>query len=160
MTPTSEHSKSEKSEARILLHELEATKKYVFHGSPNPDTQELELRQPHDFSTGKKEKHGEPCIAASPYADIAIFRAVMRHDYTGFGSHGRTLEFRATQKALDHAKNKTGYVYVLSRGDFLPLHGNANGMEWRAKKSQRPIRIIRVSFDDLPENITLIHKPF
>ncbi|MBP9709643.1 hypothetical protein KBD61_01290 [Patescibacteria group bacterium] len=146
----------EKGEARRLLHELEVAGQYIFHGSPASNITELEPRQATDYSIGEEVQHGDPSIAGTPHADIAIFRAVVNHGTTGFGKTNDIIEFQATQKALDFAQDKVGYVYVLKRTDFIPLGGNERAMEWRASQSQKPERVILVTFDDLPDNITII----
>ncbi|MFA4954398.1 MAG: hypothetical protein WC641_03745 [Patescibacteria group bacterium] len=149
--------KRPESEARKLLHELEASGQYVFHGSMTPEIDELETRQPYTWIS-KKEKvpHGQPAVVATPYADIAIFRALVFMDSTQFGVDDHGLNFAATQKALDHAKDKVGYVYALPRSGFKPLEGDESSMDWRSPKNERPLRAVKVSFQDLPENIKLL----
>lgn len=147
----------EKGEGKKLLHALEKSGDYVFHGSPTPDIEELEVRQPQDSTRGMKENHGEPCVAASPYVDIAIFRSLVRSDTTRFGEDGGRLHFGATQKALDAAKNRVGYVYVLSRTDFAPFdEGSETSMDWRSRIAQKPVQIVPVVYDDLPKGVCLI----
>lgn len=145
--------KQELSEARGELHELEATGRYVFHGSPIADIKEMEPRQAFDWMTGAKQKDGDPCVATTPYADIAIFRSIVYEDWTNFGKNDdESLIFNASKKALEGSKEKTGYIYVFEKDAFVP-HQDPQGMEWRAHVPQKPIQIIRVSFQDLPENI-------
>lgn len=147
----------EPGEGKKLLHELEASNRYVFHGSPIPNIQELKLSQSENLSSGRLEKHGPPSVTASPYADIAIFRALVNQDATQFGSDEEGhLNFGASQKALDIAKLSVGYVYVLEREDFTTFGGSEKSMGWRAIKPQKPVRIVRVVFDDLPKDIQRI----
>jgi hypothetical protein len=61
------------------------------------------------------------------------------------------------QKAFDH-KNLNGYVYVLTRDHFSPRSGYANAMEWRSKKSAKPLKVIEVGVRDLPSNIEIISE--
>lgn len=143
----------EKGEARRILHELELAGEYMFHGSPTPDIPEIEPRQAHEVKSGQRTKHGEPAISATPFADIAIFRAVVSRGLTGFGELNGTLDFRATRGALDFAKQRTGYVYVLRKDEFNPFNGT---MEYRTLQAQKPLQVIKVYFDDLPENINII----
>lgn len=162
-TPTEKSRASEKAkekgEGRKLLHELEKTGQYVFHGSSVSDLGELEIRQPFDWTEGERKEHGVPSVVATPYADIAIFRSLVYRDYTGFGSDNQgRLYFDASQKALDAARKSVGYVYVLERTDFSPMHGDEFEMDWRATISQQPSKIVRVMFDDLPEEIRLIES--
>ncbi len=141
------------SEARKELHELEATGRYVFHGSPVADIEEMEPRQAFNWTTGAKQKDGDPCVATTPYADIAIFRSIMREDWTSFGKNDdESLSLKASKKALEISRDKTGYIYVFEKDAFVP-HQDPQGMEWRAHVPQKPAQIIHVSFRDLPENI-------
>ena len=138
------------------LHELEKTGKYVFHGSPIADIQELEPRQPYDYSSGDKVAHGHASVVATPYADIAIFRSLVYRDTTGFGVENGVSNFRASKQALEHAQGAKGYVYVLQKDAFMPMHGSDTEMDWRAQSNQIPEQVIEVVFDDLPEGIELI----
>lgn len=146
------------SENLRLLHELEATGEYVFHGSSVSDVAELEPRQPKNKKDGVMQNHGEPSVVATPYADIAIFRSIVFMDSTGFGVGEDGPEFRSSQTALDAARYVTGYVYVLPKSNFKPLEGNEEEMDWRADTSQTPSQIIEVSFKDLPEGIKIIQS--
>lgn len=146
----------EKGEGRRLLHELEATGEYVFHGSHVGGIDELEPRQPYDWKSGSKKTHGDPSVVATPFVNIAIFRSVVYEDFTSFGvEDDGQLTFKASQKALDAGKKSIGYVYVLKRSDFSSFDGD---MDWRASTSQKPERIVSVTFDDLPEDIGIIEK--
>ena len=145
-----------KGQAKRLLHAIEATGQYVFHGSSTSGIVELEPRQAHDCSTGEQMKHGDPSIAGTIHADIAIFRAVINRGTTGFGKVDNTLEFCATQNALDLAKHQIGYVYVLKKEGFVPFGGNESSMEWRSLQAQKPERVVPVTFGDLPDGIKII----
>lgn len=141
---------------REKLLTLEKEGKYVFHGSP--DTIEtLEPRQAYNQNkeTGEMEKDGEPAVFATPYADVAIFRALINasgvsgESTSSFGINGERLHFSATKNLLDSAKSKIGKVYVLDKQKFQ----NFEGMQCRSSESNSPIEVIEVSVDDLPQNI-------
>jgi len=147
---------------REILHKLEQTGEYVFHGSPDV-IDILEPRQPHIFdqTIGKMVPDGSPAVVASPYCDIAIFRAIInkknvpQNYQSGFSydADKKLLGFKTTQSVLDQAKDKNGFVYVLDKNDFTPKIANA--MDWRAGKSIKPIKAVKVSYSDLPENIQI-----
>jgi hypothetical protein len=151
-------SSPEKGEGRKLLHELEAMGKYVFHGSPVSDINELEVRQAYNWMDKVRKEHGAPSVVATPYADIAIFRSLVHRDSTGFGVADGQPHFEASKQALDAAKRSVGYVYVLAREDFAPMKGDISAMDWRSQKPQKPVRMVKVAFGDLPENIDPIHE--
>lgn len=151
--------KEMQSEAREKLLFLEKENRYVFHGSPSL-LGKLEPRQPFTSvkETGKEEKHGEPSIAATPFADIAIFRAIINPQnapikkYTsGFGYSGENLKyklnFETTPETVEEVRDKFGYIYVFDKDLFEKF----SDMEWRANKEMVPLQTIRVSFKDLPE---------
>lgn len=143
-------------EGRRKLLALEKEGKYVFHGSPDVVVT-LEPRQGYDLNkeTGEMEKDGEPAIFATPYADVAIFRALINasgvsgESKSSFGINGEQLHFSATKNLLDQAKSKIGRVYILDKQKFQ----NFEGMQCRSDKSISPIGVIEVSVDDLSQNI-------
>jgi len=141
---------------REKLLSLEKEGRYVFHGSPDI-IETLEPRQAYNQNkeAGEMEKDGEPAVFATPYADVAIFRAlinangVLGESTSSFGINGEQLHFSATKNLLDSAKNKIGKVYVLDKQKFQ----NFEGMQCRSIESNSPIEIIEVGVDDLPQNI-------
>ena len=143
---------------RLLSLEKEGT--YVFHGSPvKIDT--LEPRQPYnlDETTGGMEKHGDPSISASPFAEIAIFRAIVHPNkfsefQGGMGFNDETGEFvfDAPKEALEKIKEDRGYVYVFKKSDFSDF----SPMEMRSQTEMKPEEIVEVSYNDLPNNIRAI----
>jgi hypothetical protein len=152
-----QNQEQELGEGARILHDLERTGEYVFHGSPDPSISELEPRQPYDWTDGIEKEDGTPCVAATQFADIAIFRAIVHDDSTSFGQNdNRTLHFAATQKALDTAMKTIGFVYVLKKSAFIPRHGDDQEMEWRSDVRQKALQIIPVTVRDLPKNITII----
>lgn len=138
------------------MHQLEATGQYVFHGSPVPDIEELEIRQAYEWEGDNKTEDGPPAVVATPYSDIAIFRALVYMDSTSFGIDDHGPHFSATDKALKLAKEEVGYVYVLPKNIFRPKEGDEKTMDWRSHQPTKPARIIKVSFEDLPDSIAKI----
>lgn len=146
---------------RERLLSLEKEKKYVFHGSPE-DIDTLRPRQSFDFNkeTGKMEKDGEPSIFASPYADIAIFRALINRKNTNeeskseFGINEDALCFAATPNLIEAVKDNRAYVYVLDKNKFQ----DSGNMQCRSSKPIKPIEVVEVTIDDLPQNIKIIDK--
>lgn len=148
------------------LLQLEKENKYVFHGSPRGDIKSLEPRQgrhvPDWSSASETILDGNPAVSATPYVELAIFRAIINEgnisiDHTsGFGirSDGKA-EFRISPKeALECVKDKKGFVYVFYKSNFEPYRRDGiappNAMEWRSYKEVKPIEIVEVGFDDLP----------
>jgi len=142
------------------LMNLEKEGFYVFHGSTEL-IEELEPRQAKIWDKDKKEmiEHGEPSVVATPFAEVAIFRAIIsnkikaddRKHYSAFGSDGEKPYFETTPSVLKNAKDAIGYVYVFKKENFTKL----SPMEWRSNKKLKPIRTFEVHFQDLPENIKL-----
>lgn len=144
------------SNEKEKLLNLEKEKKYVFHGSPFK-LKQLNPNQGYNYNKelNKMVEDGEPAISASPYIDIAIFRAIINpHNFPfkGYESAFGISRFRTTQKVLENLKNKKGNVYVLDKAQFYRF----SNMEWRSSKKIKPIEIIQVFSNDLPENITAI----
>ena len=146
-----------KNRERLLFLEKEG--KFVFHGSPDViDILNPRQAENKNGETGEMEKDGEPAVFATPYADMAIFRALM--DTKGvvggsestFGIDGQDLYFSATKNLLDQANKKIGRVYVLDKEKFK----NFEAMQCRSNESVTPVEVIEVTAEDLPENIKLI----
>lgn len=157
------------SSAKAELLDLEREGAYVFHGSARPDIAELEPRQARQYvaETGRHVPDGPPAVAASPYAEIAIFRALVQTGHSGFGADHKDhegnalaqprLSFRASQDALDDAASAVGHVYVFDRAGFVPRPGAPEtSMDWRRESPVRPVRVIRVTAEDLPEEIQIM----
>ena len=153
----------EKGKGRKRLLELQETGEYVFHGSLN-DIDILEPRQAFiwDEEKGKRVKDGNPSVFATPYADIAIFRALVNRQGVNepsrsqFGEEKeKGLSFAATKNLLEAAKGKRGKVYVLKKEDF----DHCFGSECVAEREVVPVEVIEVHFDDLPPSITVLEGP-
>jgi hypothetical protein len=164
--PNEERSSRKEGEGRRMLHELEASGEYVFHGSPNASIEEFEPRQSEHWERGVAQADGDPCIATTRHADFAIFRAITK-DLNGSSRFGikedESLYFSTDAAMRDALKNLVGYVYVFSKDGFAPYARNGklsdeneNDFEWRANECKKPIRCVRVTSDDLPEHIDII----
>jgi hypothetical protein len=145
------------------LLELEKEGKYLFHGSPESNLEELKPHQAYTVPEGEKDmvKDGEPCIAATPYLDIAIFKALITKGESSFSVSATSREdaiikLKANEEAIETAKNTKGCVYVLDKIGLVPISGNNYCMEWRSKTSVKPLRVFEVSYEDLPANIEII----
>ena len=96
-------------------------------------------------------------VFATPYADVAIFRALINvKDVSGesasqFGIDGDKLHFSATKNLFKAARKKIGKVYVLDKQKFQDF----KGMQCHSLESNEPIEIIEVTLDDLPQNIEI-----
>lgn len=145
------------SEALLRLRAYEQSGLYLFHGSLVPNVGRLELRQAHTWRGQERYEDGPPAVAASPYVDIAIFRALVQTGRSGFSSFdeeadGKTgLEFRLTLAGYLDALAATGYVYVLPRAMFESRNGKVTCMDWRSEEPVVPVDIVEVHGEDLPE---------
>lgn len=156
------------SPEKQLLHELESTGQYVFHGSGS-DIEELEPRQAHNFTPEGKIPDGEPAIFASDIADYAIFMAIINKENclkgarsrvnTHHTNEGRSLSYSVTQETFNQLTDTAhGIVYVFNKEDFVqrdPL----DTVEYISTKNARPVQKIVVSKQDLPGDIGLIASP-
>lgn len=123
---------------------------------------ELKPRQAKKFDAefGENIDDGDPAVCATPFADIAIFRALINDknleevDYnSSFGTNeDGGLFCSVSDNALDVVKGKLGYVYIFRKDEFK----ETGAMESRINKSVKPIDTVVVSVDDLPENINII----
>jgi hypothetical protein len=144
---------------RDRLLRLEQEGHFVFHGSPET-IQSLEPRQAYNdnLETEEKEKDGAPAVFATPFVDVAIFRALVNtvdvegDSRSNFGMEDGVINFAATQNLLDRAKDKKGFVYVLKKEGFdEPI-----GMQCRSEESVMPVETVEVSIEDLPKGIKII----
>lgn len=140
--------------------------KYVFHGSPAKDLEYLNPTQSKHVPNLKKPNQiildGLPSVSASIDPEFACFRAIINkininlNFISGFGMKNGEKEFHVSSKeVLLKAKNKKGFVYVLDKKEFKPYSRNGKpnllSMEWRSSKIVRPLKMIKVSFKDLPK---------
>jgi hypothetical protein len=149
------------------LAALEQTGEHVFHGSSNGEIEILTLRQgthiPDLTKPHESIRDGKPAVSATPYAGLATFRAIVNEDNipleewnSGFGIKDGEQVFRvSSEEVLEHAKDKSGYVYVFDKKKFEPYsrdgHVRENSMEWRSYEPVKPIGIIKVTGEDLPD---------
>jgi hypothetical protein len=160
------------SQSKERLIEMENSGKYVFHGSPNGDIKILEPKQgKHVPDLSKPEEtilDGNPAVSATPYAEFAIFRAIINKKNSpgfnsGFGFKNKKREFHvSSQEVLEITKDKKGFVYVFNKDEFEPYSRNGKPhkdlMEWRSYEKVKPVDVIEVTYDDLPpkNNIDII----
>lgn len=149
----------EKQESgREKLKRLESTGFYVFHGSPEP-LSSLEPRQAHNHIKKENGEYepvpdGDPAVFASGFSDIAIFMSIFNKknaplgSRSGFSSDGEgNLDFRVTEDTLNQINDSSsGFVYVFNKDDFE----QRNPSEFVSKKEVRPIKVIKVFKEDLP----------
>jgi hypothetical protein len=147
------------------LLQMEKTGKYAFHGSPEANIEILEPRQgthiPDMSKPTEMVDDGKPAISATPYVELAIFRAVINgvnapfdHN-SGFDVNEGVASFSvSSEKVLEAVEGKKGYVYVFNKNEFEPYSRDGEIkeglMEWRSYSTVKPIEIIEVTSDDLP----------
>ncbi len=150
------NSTNEFSSTRKKLFALQK-RGFLFHGSSHKIAV-LQLRQPVNFNIKKNKYliHGKPCVAATPYADIAVFRAIVNKtnfpsrskSYAAtFGINSRTkkLNLKTTQRVIENLSNQHGYVHVVDKEKF----SKRSIWEWRSSKIVKPLKVIKVSVRDL-----------
>lgn len=116
---------------REKLLSLEASGKYLFHGSESPDIDSFEPRQAYNYTEGVHEPDGEPAVFASDKADYAILMAIVnkRNCPEGYESSAGTvndeegniiLELKVKKSAFDQLNDESfGYVYVFDKNAFV-----------------------------------------
>lgn len=140
------------SYAKKRLLKFERDGKFLFHGSPFL-VEELILKQP--FNSNKKD--GNPCVSATELAEVAIFRAITHEaNFSGGGCDssfgyipGGRIYFTVTRELLEQLNGKMGYVYVLPWKECFRV----SPIELRFEQNIRPIEVITVSAEDLPNDI-------
>ncbi|MCF7865115.1 MAG: hypothetical protein K9M11_01230 [Candidatus Pacebacteria bacterium] len=153
------------------LLQLEQEGKYVFHGSPIGTIEELEPRQSNHIPDLKEPTKtildGRPAVSATPYIELAIFRAIINNknvhiegDWnSGFGVTDGVIDFRVSDKeVLEQTKDKIGFVYLFDKSNFKPYtrgkgedEGRPQSMEWRSYEKVRPVKVLKVTDKDLPD---------
>ena len=143
------------------LNELEASQKYVFHGTDKPGVELFEPRQAYNLTNDKRESDDLPGVHATSHAEIACFMALMNRDNfpegfnCGYDWENNEIHFRADQATLDQIKKSNdlhGYVYVFDRSLFK----KRNNFEYISYESVKPIQVIEVGTEDLSANIEII----
>lgn len=145
---------------RLLI--LEAESNFVFHGSALK-IKELKPRQPMIYykKIRKEINHGSPCVSATSFINIAIFRSIINkqnfpfkgyQSSFGFNKKKNKCYFNTTSKVLNQVKDKKGYVYILNKKNFKKF----SNIEYRSEKREKPLEIISVDYNDLPDNIKII----
>lgn len=147
----------EKSPARTKLEILEASEKYLFHGSPTAGITEFEPRQA--VNNTPPQPDGSPAVFASEKADIAIFRAIINKSRVDPGktyssswdNEGEDMIFKVNQSTYDTVvqQDVIGYVYIFDRSLFHRYRGH----EWRCEQPVLPELVVKVKVVDLPQEI-------
>lgn len=147
---------------REALEWLSQTGDYVYHGSSQRlDSLEPRQQKTWDYDQQVSVLDGEPAVCAANVYEPAIFRALINRyfdlsnsHWSGWGGNGATIQYRATQTALDGASKEgvTGYVHVFRKEQFAPYRG----MECRTNEVIIPELVVAVSAKDLPPNIEIV----
>lgn len=138
--PTREENEST---ANYLLR-LQEAGKWIFHGSPFKDIQELEPKQAQDVS-GDPESN-EVAIYATSYVGVATQRAILppRGEIKGeWEIVGGTNPEKPTEPLLEITENISlgkGVIYVLSREEFEQIGGG----QWKCNSPASPLSEIPV----------------
>lgn len=148
--------KKQTTTGRQLLQQLEKTRKFVFHGSSKRLTK-LQPRQQmnRDYKLGRLRKDGRPTVCATPYADTAIFHAVVSPlGWTSFGITSGKMILRSSPGALRRARQKKtrGYVYLFTKSNFR----RHSPYEYRVSHSIEPLAVVKVTANDIPGRIQVI----
>jgi hypothetical protein len=148
------------SEGKKTLQKLEATGRYVFHGT-SEDIETLEPRQAIDTETGLD---GPPAVFASDRIDYAIFMAIVNAYTCAGSSHSSvggtslpdgslSLRYRMTRDTAERLKkDAAGWVYVFPKSEFEQRDSSA---EYLSTVSVVPIQKVQVFREDLPEHIEI-----
>lgn len=152
---------------REFLEKLSRSNKFVFHGSPYKLDQLTPQQQTrYNKQTKQSEPDGEPAVCATPYHEIAIFRALtskslasalgVKNYFTGFGDKdGKPLFWGNPQSiAIALRPESVGFVYVFNKKDFRYF----THIESRAYHKVDPVYTIEVTSSDLPDNIEIIQE--
>jgi len=143
---------------------LEASGKYVFHGSGSNDLKALQPRQAYNHRDGGKVPDGVPAVFASSMADYAIMMALINIENCpeGYNSSAttrksakgvRSLHLRASRNSVEQlTEESTGTVYVFGKKDFQPREGE---VEYISTSSVIPVEVVTVSKLDVPPDITI-----
>jgi len=153
------------SAEKRLLHELESSGLYVFHGSAE-DREELSPQQAHNILPEGVIPDGEPAVFASSLADYAIFMAIMNKNNCPRGTRSsvwthttegeRTLSYGATAETLEQLTDTAhGFVYVFNKESFMQRDPE-DEVEYISTSTVKPIQKVRVLKQDLPGQIDII----
>jgi hypothetical protein len=122
-----------------------------------------------DDTSGEMIPHGDPAVCATPFADIAIFRSIInrknlpeKHGSRFGGSIEGTkslrLYFEVTETIDEQIRNNSehlkGRVYFFDKNDFNYF----SPIEVRANKLVKPLGVVLVNIDDLPDYSEYIVK--
>lgn len=142
------------------LLELERTEKYLFHGS-GFKIDKLEPRQAYNYPSASHKGRipdGKPAVFASDKAGVAVFMSIFsspnfsRGLRSGISESEDNLIFRVTKETFEQMRNARGYVYVFSKDKFQQRN---NSHEWISFEHIKPLEMIEVTEDDLPDDIEI-----
>ncbi|MEN8252627.1 MAG: hypothetical protein ABFQ53_03545 [Patescibacteria group bacterium] len=153
----------EKRKGREYLVSLEKEGRFMFHGSPK----KMDIITPQqaygdDKKTNQRENDGAPGVFGTQVADIGIFHALMKQSQEGcegsFGEGGDsekgTYHMHASAALIERVKKDglEAYVHILDKKDFSDFRA----VDARSNNAVNVIDVVRVGFEDLPENIEII----
>jgi hypothetical protein len=143
------------------LRRLQAEGRWLFHWSGR----RLELLDPRqarsfDPASGQMVPDGEPAVCATPFADIAVFRALtsspkveaVRPQRTGFDVRDGELILEANSAVVAALRGAEGWVYVLDRQWFT----RRDEGEWRSPISVAASSAYLVSRRHLSTEISVV----
>lgn len=140
------------------LRELERSGRFLFHGS-GVAIEKFEPRQAHTIINGKQVPDGKPAIFASPFADYAVFMAIVNRancpkgHRSGVAWENGLLSFTATRETLQQLdESSSGYVYVFNRSNFEKIRPN----EWVSYDPVSAIEVLQVIWEDFKQTVSLI----
>jgi len=131
-----------------MLHGLAETGLFVFHGSDNPDIEELEPRQAYFRS----KEDGKPAVCAIDFPDIAIFKSLIPGISGGwYGTREKGMNYVISDSSYKKMKNNVGFVYILDKNLFSPHKGDFGSGDLRSLERVNPLAKVRVDINDSPE---------
>ncbi len=145
-------------DGRLLI----PTKGYLYHGSPNPDIEQLEPRQ----AIHHGNPDGEPAVCAGKNLQDSIFislfnRSRLEDPNTGASGWSRDkggpTKYTATRNVIEIANRSKGYLYLLNPDDFDwvvlndPIHDKKR--ELRSFTPVKPLAKIEVTVSDFDQEV-------
>lgn len=151
----------QKRNSREYLLSLEKEGKFMFHGSPvRMDVIAPRQAFGDDRKTGERENDGTPGVFGTPFADVAIFHALMKQSGAegDFGAGGDsekgTYHMHASAAYIETVKRDhvEAYVHVLDKKNFHDFRA----VDARSDVAVNVLEIVKVGYEDLPDNIEII----
>lgn len=129
--------------------------KFLYHGSPHGDIEELEPR----VSPGSGEKYGALIYASPDLAAASIFMAKVNGSWSATRLSSETYDILCiiiSEPRDEFIKNdKGGHIYVLPSDTFeIDLGRGLKDKEWASKEKVKPIKKIEYAsaLDTIIEN--------